>query len=81
VTATHVLEQIKDRLEQNNAYLVFCDIPKGLPSGLKMKRFLKETGVVRPTNKAFAFRQLEEALEWVEARKLGIEAADEVAGP
>ncbi|WP_300452067.1 SulP family inorganic anion transporter [Accumulibacter sp.] len=66
VTATHVLEQIKDRLEEHNAYLVFCDIPKGLPSGLKMKRFLKETGVVRPTNKAFAFRQLDEALEWVE---------------
>ena len=66
VTATHVLEQIKDRLEENNANLVFCDIPKDLPSGLKMKRFLKETGVVRPTNKAFAFRQLDEALEWVE---------------
>ena len=70
VTATHVLEQIKDRLEENNAYLVFCDIPKGLPSGLKMKRFLKDTGVVRPTNKAFAFRQLDEALEWVEAQQL-----------
>ncbi|RAU23168.1 sulfate permease and related transporter [Paramagnetospirillum kuznetsovii] len=70
ITATHVLEQIKDRLEETDAYLVFCDIPKGLPSGLKMKRFLKDTGVVRPTNKAFAFRQLDEALEWVEAQKL-----------
>ncbi|HIJ37725.1 MAG TPA: SLC26A/SulP transporter family protein [Rhodospirillaceae bacterium] len=70
LTATHVLEQIKDRLEENDAYLVFCDIPKGLPSGLKMKRFLKETGVVRPTNKAFAFRQLEDALEWVEQHRL-----------
>jgi SulP family sulfate permease len=69
VTATHVLEQIKDRLEENNAYLVFCDIPKGLPSGLKMKRFLKDTGVVRPTDKAFAFRQLDEALEWVDAQE------------
>jgi SulP family sulfate permease len=69
LTATHVLEQIKDRLEENDAYLVFCDIPKGLPSGLKMKRFLKETGVVRPTNKAFAFRQLDEALEWVEGQR------------
>jgi len=65
VTATHVLEQIKDRLEANDAYLIFCDIPKDLPSGLKMKRFLKETGVVRPTTKALAFRRLEEALEWV----------------
>jgi len=70
VTATHVLEQIKDQLEKNGAYLVFCDIPKDLPSGLKMKRFLKDTGVVRPSNKAFAFRQLEEALQWVEAREL-----------
>jgi SulP family sulfate permease len=69
VTATHVLEQIKDRLEEHNAYLVFCDIPKGLPSGLKMKRFLKDTGVVRPTNKAFAFRQLEDVLRWLENKE------------
>lgn len=69
VTATHVLEQIKDRLEARNAYLVFCDIPKHLPSGLKMKRFLKETGVVRPTEKAVAFRQLDQALEWVEIQE------------
>lgn len=69
VTATHLLEQIKDRLEECNGYLLFCDIPKGLPSGLKMKRFLKETGVVRPTNKAFAFRQLDEALEWIDVQE------------
>ncbi len=68
LTATHVLEQIKDRLEEHNAFLVFCDIPKGLPSGLKMKRFLKDSGVVRPTTKAVAFRQLDDALEWVEAQ-------------
>ena len=79
VTATHVLEQIKDRLEENDAYLVFCDIPKGLPSGLKMKRFLKDTGVVRPTNKAFAFRQLDDALEWVEAQALEGTAAARAA--
>ncbi|MFA5082848.1 MAG: SulP family inorganic anion transporter [Hydrogenophilaceae bacterium] len=69
VTATHVLEQIKDHLEQHDAYLVFCDIPKGLPSGLKMKRFLKETGIVRPTEKALTFRQLDDALEWVAMRE------------
>jgi len=70
VTATHVLEQIKDTLEQHGGYLVFCDIPKGLPSGLKMKRFLKDTGVVRPTNSAFAFRQLDDALEWIESQEM-----------
>jgi SulP family sulfate permease len=77
VTATHVLEQIKDTLEQHNGYLVFCDIPKGLPSGLKMKRFLKDTGVVRPTNSAFAFRQLDDALEWIESQEM----ADKTAQP
>jgi SulP family sulfate permease len=70
VTATHVLEQIKDTLEQHGGYLVFCDIPKGLPSGLKMKRFLKDTGVVRPTNSAFTFQQLDEALEWIESQEM-----------
>ena len=79
VTATHVLEQIKDRLEQRDAYLVFCDIPKGLPSGLKMKRFLKETGVVRPSEKAVAFRQLDEALDWVEAQQMSHDTSGRAA--
>ncbi|WP_018150104.1 SulP family inorganic anion transporter [Leeia oryzae] len=70
VTATHVLEKIKDQLDANNAHLVFCDIPKGLPSGLKMKRFLKATGLVGFTSKAIAFNQLDDALEWVESRQL-----------
>ena len=69
VTATHVLEQVKDRLEEHGGHLIFCDIPKGLPSGLKMKSFLKQTGVVRHSNKAFSFRQLDDALEWIEARE------------
>lgn len=66
VTATHVLEQIKDQLEANAAYLIFCDIPKGLPSGLKMKRFLKDAGIVRPSEKALAFHQMYEVFEWIE---------------
>lgn len=82
ITATHVLEQIKDRLEESNGSLIFCDIPKGLPSGLKMKRFLRDTGVVLPTNKAFTFRQLDDALAWVEVLELegtALAGADEVA--
>lgn len=70
LTATHVLEQIKDRLESVGAYLIFTEIPRGLPSGLKMKRYLREVGLVRDTTKALAFRQLDEALEWVEAQLL-----------
>jgi sulfate permease, SulP family len=70
LTATHVLEQIKDRLESVGAYLIFTEIPRGLPSGLKMKRYLREVGLVRDTSKALAFRQLDEALEWVEGEQL-----------
>jgi SulP family sulfate permease len=76
VTATHVLEQIQGRLEENNGYLVFCDMPKGLPSGLRMKRFLKDTGVVRRTNKAFVFQDLDAALEWVETLSVEANPAD-----
>jgi SulP family sulfate permease len=70
LTATHVLEQIKDQLEETGAYLIFTEIPKGLPSGLKMKKYLKEVGLVRDTSKAMAFRELDEALEWVEEKIL-----------
>jgi SulP family sulfate permease len=82
LTATHVLEQIKDRLESVGAYLIFTEIPRGLPSGLKMKRYLREVGLVRDTEKALAFRQLDDALEWVEAQLLS-EASyvDEDCGP
>jgi sulfate permease, SulP family len=73
LTATHVLEQIKDRLAAVDAYLIFTEIPRGLPSGLKMKRYLREVGLVRDTEKALAFRQLDEALEWIEAQLLGAE--------
>ncbi len=70
LTATHVLEQIKERLESVGAYLIFTDIPHGLPSGLKMKRYLREVGLVRDTANAMVFREQDEALEWIEAQFL-----------
>ena len=74
LTATHVLEQIKDRLERVGAYLIFTDIPRGLPSGLKMKRYLRDVGLLRASGRALAFRQLDEALEWIERQLLVAEA-------
>ncbi|WP_293761964.1 SLC26A/SulP transporter family protein [uncultured Aquitalea sp.] len=70
LTATHVFEQIKDRLEEVGAYLIFSEIPRNLPSGLKMKRYLRKVGLVRDTEKALAFRRIDQALEWVEAQIL-----------
>lgn len=74
LTATHVLEQIKDRLERVGAYLIFTDIPRGLPSGLKMKRYLRDVGLLRESGRALAFRQLDQALEWIERQLLVAEA-------
>lgn len=74
LTATHVLEQIKDRLERVGAYLIFTDIPRGLPSGLKMKRYLRDVGLLRESGRALAFRQLDQALEWIEQQLLVAEA-------
>ncbi|MCX9154968.1 SulP family inorganic anion transporter [Niveibacterium sp. 24ML] len=73
LTATHALEQIKERLEAAGAYLIFTEIPRGLPSGLKMKRYLKEVGLVRESEKALAFRDLDQALEWIEHQMLSTE--------
>jgi SulP family sulfate permease len=38
-----------------------------------MKRYLREVGLVRDTEKAMTFRQLDEALEWIETRLLDAE--------
>lgn len=73
LTATHALEQIKARLEAAGAYLIFTEIPRGLPSGLKMKRYLKEVGLVRESENALAFRDLDQALEWIEQQMLNSE--------
>lgn len=70
LTATHVLEQIKDRLAQAGAFLIFTEIPRGLPSGLKMKRYLTDVGLVKSSSKALAFRHMDQALEWIEAQLL-----------
>lgn len=83
LTATHVLEQIKERLESAGAHLIFTEIPHGLPSGLKMKRYLREVGLIRESTQAMTFPQLDEALEWIEAQLLSEEhyVADEDTGP
>lgn len=73
LSATHVLEQIKDRLDAAGGKMIFTEIPRNLPSGLKMKRYLREVGLIRDTGKALAFRQLDDALEWVEAQILASE--------
>lgn len=75
LTVSHVLEQIEGRLRERGGYLVFAEIPRHLPTGIKLKKYLKQVGLVQPEN-VRAFRQLDDALEWVEEQILAEAHAD-----
>jgi len=79
ITASRVLEQVGDRLRERGGQLIFAEIPRHLPTGIKLKKYLKEVGLVR-SEESPAFRQLDDALEWVEEQVLArtrVEPEDE----
>jgi sulfate permease, SulP family len=77
VTATHMLDQVRDILAERHGYLIFSQLPKNLPSGRDMKRYFDQVGLVRPERRTLVFSELDEALEWVEDRFL-VEAVCEL---
>lgn len=70
ITAAHMLEQIEDLLAEREAYLLFSDLPRNVPSGQDMQAYFDEVGLVRTTHHVRVFGELDEALEWVEDRIL-----------
>lgn len=66
ITAAHVLEQIKDILDERNGFLIFSRVPKSLPSGKDVEQYFGEIGLVKETNPVKIFDDIDEALEWVE---------------
>jgi SulP family sulfate permease len=68
VTAAHMLQQIEDRLQERDAFLLFSHIPPHVPSGRDMRRYFAQVGLVRPERNARVFAELDEALEWIEER-------------
>lgn len=68
ITAAHVLEQIKDTLDERKGYLIFSRVPKSLPSGKDVEQYFGEVGLVKETNPVKVFDDLDDALEWVENR-------------
>jgi len=70
VTATHMLDQVRDMLAERNGFLIFSQLPKNLPSGLDMQRYFDQVGLVRAESPVRVFGELDEALEWVEDRIL-----------
>ena len=66
ITAAHMLEQIEDLLAEREAYLLFSDVPRNVPSGRDMQAYFDEVGLVRPTHHVRVFGEMDDALEWVE---------------
>jgi SulP family sulfate permease len=77
ITATHLLEQIKDMLAERHAYLLLSCLPKRLPSGQDMQHYFDEVGLVRPESPVRVFAELDDAVEWVEDRILSEAALEQ----
>ena len=68
VTATHMLERVKDMLAEHGAYLIFSRLPSKLPSGQDMQQYFDTAGLVPTQGHVKIFGDLDEAVEWVEDR-------------
>lgn len=70
ITAAHVLNQLKDILGEHGGQLLLSQIPKKLPNGKDVRRYLDEVGLLGPESPVRVFGELDEAVEWVEDRIL-----------
>ena len=68
VTATHMLEQVKDMLAEHQGFLIFSRLPSQLPSGQDMQQYFDTVGLAQQQAQVRVFGDLDEALEWVEDR-------------
>lgn len=80
VTASHMLEQVKDMLAERNGFLIFAQIPQTLPSGKDMKQYFDHVGLLGQDSPVKVFDEVDDAVEWVEDRILAearVERAEE----
>ena len=66
VTASHMLELVKDMLSERNGFLIFAQIPQNLPSGKDMKQYFDQIGLLGKDSPVKVFDEVDEAVEWVE---------------
>ncbi len=70
VTASHMLEQIRDMMAEKGGFLVFAHLPQNLPSGRDMQQYFDQLGLAPYKGAARIFDELDAAQEWVENRIL-----------
>ncbi|MBK9346700.1 MAG: SLC26A/SulP transporter family protein [Burkholderiales bacterium] len=69
VTAAHMLEQVREMLAERDGRLILADIPARSPSGLDIKAYLVEAGLLVPHaegHRVKVFPEVDTALEWTE---------------
>ena len=72
VTAAHLLNNVRDALQERGAMLVLSGVREKLPNGRNLREFLEQTGVVTSDETVVrVFPELDSAIEWVENRILG----------
>jgi SulP family sulfate permease len=70
LTAVHMLEQAEAQLRERGGTLLLSSVKKALPSGLNLREYFDEVGLVAPESRVRSFDQLSDALEWAEDRIL-----------
>ncbi len=69
-TAAHLLEQMKERLQERGGELLFSGMPSSLPTHYDIENYLAELGLVRAHGGIRIFDTRDGAIQWMEERLL-----------
>ncbi|MCX5806776.1 MAG: SLC26A/SulP transporter family protein [Proteobacteria bacterium] len=65
-TAANMLKQIHNRVKKKKGYLVLSSIPRNLPTGQNVKKYLAGLGFTETGGNLKFYPDLDSALEWIE---------------
>ncbi|MEQ2007645.1 MAG: SulP family inorganic anion transporter [Limisphaerales bacterium] len=65
-TAGHVLQVIGKQVKAHDGFLMLCDLPARLPTGLGLADYLRLLGILQDDAHLKLFENRDEALEWAE---------------
>jgi len=69
-TAAHLLEQMKERVQERGGELLFSGMPSSLPTRYDIENYLAELGLVRAQGGIRIFDTRDGAIQWMEERIL-----------
>jgi anti-anti-sigma regulatory factor len=71
VTAVYLLRQIRDALAERGAFLIFSNLSHVLPNGRNIAELFDKMELTTMTEHTKVFRELDDAVEWIEDQILG----------